>query len=465
MPKLRKKTNNSISSFYKVRLNFTRKFQHRNFIIFILAFAVVGSVILLAIHAASPTISLNPDKGAVTVPARVVNDSTASDGNAVQFGRNIDVPTKGAYFGITQENYLTLQNPTNEIPPTPSGIGRKFDTVRIFTNWNNLIATPAKNPIIYSKGGSNIFSQVVDNGSIPIISVSPDSLPDPTTTPPTLSKPPDSWKPFYDGTNDTQIYNLLSLNLQTFPGPVFFIFQHEPTTTGSIEQNTVGSSAPCGLLPPPDNSQPSIQSCDYVAAWRHIHDIFTCKINPVAPNPCKPATNVIWVWDMEETPPIAGFWTSQYADGWYPGDQYVDWLGAEDFYFACKKSTPTYNTNTFLKGATGFYGWATQTKTGSRTMPLMIPAFGTDPVFEPGGNTNLTRGSNGYLIPQYDTQAANWIWQAAQDIQNNLPQIKAVGYYSTSGTAACPAELDSNDNPAMLGAFTTMGGLPYFNQR
>ncbi len=50
----------------------------------------------------------------------------------------------------------------------------------------------------------------------------------------------------------------------------------------------------------------------YVAAWRHVHDVFTGA----------GATNVRWVWSPNPTQstltPLAGL---------YPGDDYVDWLG------------------------------------------------------------------------------------------------------------------------------------------
>ncbi|MEO6259293.1 MAG: glycosyl hydrolase [Thermoanaerobaculia bacterium] len=48
---------------------------------------------------------------------------------------------------------------------------------------------------------------------------------------------------------------------------------------------------------------------DFIAAWQHVHLIFQ-KMN---------ATNVLWVW----SPHISMPWFEYY----YPGDQYVDWIG------------------------------------------------------------------------------------------------------------------------------------------
>lgn len=55
----------------------------------------------------------------------------------------------------------------------------------------------------------------------------------------------------------------------------------------------------------PQNNTPR----DYVAAWRHVHKIFTSK----------GVNNVIWIWSPH---PSYG-----YFDAFYPGDEYVDYVG------------------------------------------------------------------------------------------------------------------------------------------
>ena len=54
-------------------------------------------------------------------------------------------------------------------------------------------------------------------------------------------------------------------------------------------------------------------SGDYVAAWRHVHDVFA-QVG---------ATNVVWLWspNIIRSLPRVGL-----AD-LYPGDAYVDWVG------------------------------------------------------------------------------------------------------------------------------------------
>lgn len=52
----------------------------------------------------------------------------------------------------------------------------------------------------------------------------------------------------------------------------------------------------------------------YVAAWKHVHDIFTQA----------GATNVIWVWGPNI---LRGAQSKLDLDELYPGDDYVDWIG------------------------------------------------------------------------------------------------------------------------------------------
>jgi hypothetical protein len=54
---------------------------------------------------------------------------------------------------------------------------------------------------------------------------------------------------------------------------------------------------------------------EFIAAWRHVHDIFVAR----------GATNVQWVW----APQSAGF-SHGTAGQFYPGDAYVDWIEASD---------------------------------------------------------------------------------------------------------------------------------------
>ncbi|MET8151484.1 glycoside hydrolase family 26 protein [Actinoplanes sp. NPDC049668] len=57
----------------------------------------------------------------------------------------------------------------------------------------------------------------------------------------------------------------------------------------------------------------------YVECWRRIHDIFAEQ----------KATNVSWVWSPNWNSAPAEEWNT--AEGFYPGDRYVDWVGVSGY--------------------------------------------------------------------------------------------------------------------------------------
>ncbi|HEY3553211.1 MAG TPA: glycosyl hydrolase, partial [Solirubrobacterales bacterium] len=68
----------------------------------------------------------------------------------------------------------------------------------------------------------------------------------------------------------------------------------------------------------------------FVAAWRHVHDIFTAV----------GATNATWVWCPEvdlhnKLTPLAEL---------YPGDEYVDWTGLDGFNWGKRAGSPGWQT-------------------------------------------------------------------------------------------------------------------------
>ncbi|WP_333777921.1 glycoside hydrolase family 26 protein [Streptomyces sp. IBSBF 3136] len=57
---------------------------------------------------------------------------------------------------------------------------------------------------------------------------------------------------------------------------------------------------------------------DFVAAWKHVHDVFAAQH----------VTNVLWVW----TPHVVDSGTPATLRPYYPGNAYVDWVGLIGYY-------------------------------------------------------------------------------------------------------------------------------------
>jgi mannan endo-1,4-beta-mannosidase len=67
---------------------------------------------------------------------------------------------------------------------------------------------------------------------------------------------------------------------------------------------------------------PWTQPSDFIAAWRHIHDIFTAE----------GVHNVIWSWDpSHQYSQFKAGKVASLAAEWYPGSRYVDWVGLDGY--------------------------------------------------------------------------------------------------------------------------------------
>jgi len=67
---------------------------------------------------------------------------------------------------------------------------------------------------------------------------------------------------------------------------------------------------------------PRTSPANFIAAWRHIHDIFEQEH----------VRNVIWSWDpSHQHGEIASGKIAAAASEWYPGDKYVDWIGLDGY--------------------------------------------------------------------------------------------------------------------------------------
>ncbi len=88
-------------------------------------------------------------------------------------------------------------------------------------------------------------------------------------------------------------------------GPILFTFSHEPESHAS---DRLGSSA------------------DFVAAYRRVHEIFVAR----------GVNNVEYTWNMTAYAFKVPVGDGRYAAKWYPGDAYVDNVGADAYnWFDC----------------------------------------------------------------------------------------------------------------------------------
>jgi len=152
-------------------------------------------------------------------------------------------------------------------------------------------------------------------------------------------------------------------------------------------------------------------AADFVAAWRHLHDIFVQA----------GATNVKWVWS-----PNVRYGTEYPLSDLYPGDAYVDWLGLDGYNWGSDPhlSHPSWQSFGDIFRAT--YREVTALAPGK---PMMITETAST---EHGGDK------------------AAWITQTLLNDVPSYPAVRAVIWFNE---ADGPSDFRINSSPASLAAF------------
>jgi endoglucanase len=168
-----------------------------------------------------------------------------------------------------------------------------------------------------------------------------------------------------------------------------------------------------------DGGVPSTGYGKYVAAWRHVHDIFVAE----------GATNVLWVWcplvnDVPATP--WNHWTD-----YYPGDAYVDWVGIDAYNWGSSSSCCVWQSFAALLTGSPYQDYAAK-------KPIMLPETASAEV---GGNK------------------AQWITDMHHDLMTEFRGIRAVVWFDIN------KETDWRiaSSPSALAAYKAMALDPYFN--
>jgi hypothetical protein len=206
------------------------------------------------------------------------------------------------------------------------------------------------------------------------------------------------WRDIAAGRYDAVI-DARAADIKAFGSPMFFTFHHEPDS-GEIDTGT---------------------SADFVAAWRHMHDRFELA----------GVTNVSWLLVL-----LSYTYANDGAAEWYPGDEYVDLLGADGYnWFTC----PPGVWKSFVQIFQDFYDYGV-----SMDKPMMIAEWGS------------------IEDPEVPGAKAAWFAEAAATLKT-WPEIKALTYFheGTEDTGLCDWWIDSS--PTALAAFQAMAADPYFN--
>src|SRR5262249_25419687 len=158
----------------------------------------------------------------------------------------------------------------------------------------------------------------------------------------------------------------------------------------------------------------------FVAAWRHVHDLFAEA----------GATNVSWVWTINTFTGLQG--KSRNIRGFYPGDSYVDWVSMTGFNWGTSNEWNRWQSVDEIFRA-AYRALSRLEK------PIMISEIGT-----------VTEGGD----------AAGWTRSSLFRLRKSYPRVKAVVWFDSS----YPGGIDFRLRGAMATAFhTVINGSEYWD--
>jgi beta-mannanase len=134
----------------------------------------------------------------------------------------------------------------------------------------------------------------------------------------------------------------------------------------------------------------AVSPASFIAAWRRIHAIFAAV----------GGTNVRWVWC-----PDSGAFTTSTAQAYYPGNSYVDWVGADGYNWAPVMAN--FPLRSFAQIFEPFYRWGLRTG-----KPMIIGEYGT--------------------VEGVPGAKAAWFRQADRQIKTEFPALRAVVYFNSN---------------------------------
>lgn len=288
------------------------------------------------------------------------------------------VPRTGALLGAFVSTTGTGWS-ADAVTAREAELGRRFAIDHRYQNW----ATP--------------FPTVADrwdvvNGRIPMITWQPN-----TTTLAAIA----------DGTSD-ELIRTRARSVAAFGHPIFLRWGHEMNADwypwDGVHNNTPGH-----------HDGPAA----YVAAWRHVHDLFVAA----------GATNAVWIWCPNRVSIPASSWNR--IDAYYPGDAYVDWVGFDGY----NRDPADWRSFTTL--------FASDDARDARRKPVMVGEVASVEGRTPG-------------------RKAAWIRDVRAVLESSFPSVAAVVWFDTAKNGF-DFRIDSSASSAA--AFRELAQDPYFRSR
>jgi Glycosyl hydrolase family 26 len=214
------------------------------------------------------------------------------------------------------------------------------------------------------------FNNIRAHGSIPMYSWGSQSIPAPAN----LNQPDFQLSDVISGAHDTFIRNF-AIAARDWGKPFFLRFNWEMNGAWYAWMEGVNGNQPG----------------ESVAAWRHVHDIFT-EVG---------ATNATWVW----CPNVDPDGVLRNLSSLYPGDAYVDWTGLDGYNWGTNPARPDrWRTFDQLYGPT----YKRITETIAPTKPMIVSEIGAT---------------------EYGGSKAAWISDMLAKVPASYPKVRGLLYF------------------------------------
>ena len=281
------------------------------------------------------------------------------------------------------------ESPADAVRQIEAEIGRTLDAVRIFKRWDS--AFPTEHDRWLRNTGHTLYlsiaAQRLDGSRVP-------------------------WTFIESAQPDWHVYQEMvhwANKIQDFGSLVYVLFDPEPETSSL---DVMGARS------------------DFIGAWRKVVDVFR-QVG---------VSNVRFVWDLTAYT-FGRADDSVNANAWYPGDEYVDGIGADGYNFAgCRPGvSDVWRSFSDVFEPVREFGQAHPTKF------LAIPEWGSveDPN-DPG-------------------RKAQWITDAAATLKSpGWEQFQAILYWHSQSPTTPPCKFWFDSSESSLNAFAAMGADPYF---
>ncbi len=264
-------------------------------------------------------------------------------------------------------------------------------------NFSAPFANCSSSPCSFYNFPTSEFNSIRSHGSIPFFSWGSQSIPLPSN----LNEPDFQLSDLISGRYDSYLRNFATA-AKNWGHPFFLRFNWEMNGNWFAWMEGVNGN----------------QAGEYVAAWRHVHDIFT-EVG---------ATNATWVW----CPNVDPEHRFKNLRSLYPGNQYVDWTGLDGYNAGTDPSNPD-RWRSFDQLYSSTYREITEEIAPAK--PMIVSEVGSS---------------------EYGGSKATWIREMLSTIPVDYPKIRGVLWFdkyeggmdwpiesSTSATSAFAAGIQS----------------------